>query len=177
MSDGLTAARALEDPGARAEALIRHYFDMCNAADRDGLIACFSADGAHYFPPGLRGVPWRTAEAIADGWVWCVGRLGSQWTLETILAAPDGRRAVSEWTHYTTTTGEVLRGTEWYEFDDAVSVIHEIRAYYASPINHGQAHNALVGFDYAGRGYHTAPTTSPPPSARVGAAADRAEQP
>lgn len=141
----------------RAEALIRHYFDMCNAADRQGLVDCFTPDGTHYFPPGLPGAPWRGAEAVADGWVWCVENLGSKWTIEKVLAAPDGREAVIEWTHWKTKVGEVLRGDEWYIFNDDGTRILEIRAYYASPVDKGQKVNGLHQFDYAGRGYTTTP--------------------
>ena len=143
----------------KAEALIRRYFDMCNAADRQGLIDCFTPDGVHYFPPGLPGAPWRGAEAIADGWVWCVQNLGSRWTIEKVFATPDGREAVIEWTHWKTAVGEVLRGDEWYVFNDDVTRIAEIRAYYASPVDKAEPVNQLHRFDYEGRGYHTAPPT------------------
>ncbi len=147
------ARRLAPAPAVRAEALIRRYFDRCNAADRPGLIDCFTPDAVHYFPPGLPGTPWRSAEAIAEGWVWCVDNLGSRWTIEKILVAGDGREAVIEWTHWKTATGEVLRGDEWYRLDDDVSHITEIRAYYASPVNKSEAVNELHGFDYPSRGY------------------------
>lgn len=141
----------------KAEALIRHYFDMCNAADRDGLIACFTFDGVHYFPPGLPGAPWRGGEAIADGWRDCVARMGSKWTIEKILCAPDGKEAVIEWTHWKTGIGEVLRGDEWYVFNDDITAIREIRAYYASPVDKSTAENRLHEFDYEARGYAMRP--------------------
>jgi ketosteroid isomerase-like protein len=148
-------------PAARAEALIRHYFAMCNAGDRQGLIDCFTPEGTHYFPPGLPGAPWRGAAAVADGWVRCVAQLGSKWTIEKVLAAADGREAVIEWTHWKTAVGEVLRGDEWYVFTPDVTRIVEIRAYYASPVNRAEPVNALLGFDYAGRGFHLAPPPVP----------------
>lgn len=144
-------------PVQKAENLIRHYFAMCNAADRNGLIDCFTSDGVHYFPPGLPGAPWRGAEAIADGWVWCVDKMGSQWTIEKILVAESGHEAVIEWTHWKTTIGEVLRGDEWYIFNEDITKIREIRAYYASPVNKQDAENKLHDFDYAGRGYALVP--------------------
>lgn len=145
----------------KAEALIRRYFAMCNAGDRQGLIDCFTPDGTHYFPPGLPGAPWRGAEAVADGWVRCVRTLGSKWTIEKVLARPDGREAVIEWTHWKTAVGEVLRGDEWYVFNEDVTRIVEIRAYYASPVDRGTPVNALLDFDYAARGYHLAPPIVP----------------
>lgn len=141
----------------QAENLIRHYFEMCNHADRQGLIDCFTDDAVHYFPPGLPGAPWRGAEAIADGWVWCVETLGSKWTIEKILVGDDGREAVIEWTHWKTKLGEALRGDEWYVFDDASGKISEIRAYYASPVDKSQKTNKLHEFDYKARGYALKP--------------------
>ncbi len=149
-------------PAARAEALIRRYFAACNAADRAELIACFTQDAVHYFPPGLPGAPWRGAEAIADGWVWCVRTLGSRWTIEKVLAGADGHEAVIEWTHWKTGVDQVLRGDEWYIFNEDITRISEIRAYYASPVDRTNAVNGLHDFDYAARGYHLAPPSAPP---------------
>lgn len=147
----------MSTPGEKAEALIRHYFKMCNQSDRQGLIDCFTADGTHYFPPGLPNAPWRGAEAIADGWVNCVEKLGSKWTIEKTLVGPDGREAVIEWTHWKTGIGEVLRGDEWYIFNEDISKIEEIRAYYASPVDKSEKVNKLGDFDYQSRGYALEP--------------------
>lgn len=144
-------------PVEKADALIRRYFAACNDADHIALVACFTPDAVHYFPPGLPGAPWRGATAIADGWVWCVKTLGSRWTIEKVLAGADGREAVIEWTHWKTALGEVLRGDEWYVFNDDITAIVEIRAYYASPVNKFEPVNALFDFDYAGRGYSLTP--------------------
>lgn len=143
-------------PAEKAEKLIRHYFGMCNAADRQGLIDCFMPDGVHYFPPGLPGAPWRGADAIADGWLWCVDNLGSRWTIEKVLCDPSGHEAVIEWTHWKVAIGEALRGDEWYIFNDDITRIREIRAYYAAPVNKAAPVNELFEFDYAGRGFHMA---------------------
>ena len=62
------------------EALIRRYFDACNAADYPDLTICFTPDAVHYFPPGLPDIPWRGADVIATKWIWCVENFGSQWT-------------------------------------------------------------------------------------------------
>jgi ketosteroid isomerase-like protein len=145
------------------EQLIRRYFAACNAADRDALMACFTPDAVHYFPPGLPDVPWRSAALIADKWVWCVENLGSQWTIEKILISHNQPEAVIEWTHWKRNSNTAQRGDEWYVFDPASGLIKEIRAYYAAPavrdtsslpVVHGTAMGELVGFDYAQRGYH-----------------------
>ncbi len=77
-----------EPTPADYEALMRRYFDACNAADFDALVACFTPDAVHYFPPGLAGVPWRSAETIARGWQECVATLGSQWTVDRLDRQP-----------------------------------------------------------------------------------------
>jgi ketosteroid isomerase-like protein len=144
----------------KREVLIRRYFDACNAADYDALVSCFTPDAVHYFPPGLPGAPWRGADAIAKGWVWCVETLGSQWTIERVLVGPeDGGpegvpEAVIEWTHWKAKQGTALRGDEWYRFDPESGLISEIRAYYASPAQQGVPINELHDFDYGDRGYH-----------------------
>lgn len=145
-----------------AKDLIQRYFEACNNADRQGLIDCFTEDAVHYFPPGLPGVPWRGAEKIADMWVWCVRTMGSRWTIDRMLAAEDGREATIEWTHWKTYKNEVLRGDEWYLFNDDVTRIREIRAYYAAPVDASKAVNKLEDFDYQGRGYAMEPPSEPP---------------
>ena len=135
-------------------ALIRRYFDACNAADYDALVSCFTPDAVHYFPPGLPEIPWRTADLIARKWIWCVENLGSQWTIERILVSHDSHEAVIEWTHWKRKQATALRGDEWYVFDDKSGLIREIRAYYAAPAAQGVPIGELVDFDYEGRGYH-----------------------
>ena len=135
-------------------ALIRRYFDACNAADYRALVDCFTPEAVHYFPPGLPEIPWRGADTIAKKWIWCVETLGSQWTIEKILVSHDSPEAVIEWTHWKKKDGTTLRGDEWYRFDPESGRIAEIRAYYASTADKTIKINQLVDFDYAGRGYH-----------------------
>jgi ketosteroid isomerase-like protein len=145
------------------EALIRRYFDACNAADHAALLSCFTPDAVHYFPPGLPDIPWRGADTIARKWIWCVEHLGSLWTIERMLVSAERHEAVIEWTHWKRKTHTAQRGDEWYVFDPASGLIQEIRAYYAAPAVkdaaalpqvRGTNIGELVGFDYAGRGYH-----------------------
>ena len=94
---------------------------------------------------------------MADGWVRCEETLGSKWTIEKVLVGADGLEAVIEWTHWKTGLGEALRGDEGYIFNEDISKIREIRAYYASPVDKSQPINKLHDFDYEGRGYHMTP--------------------
>jgi ketosteroid isomerase-like protein len=141
---------------AAMESTIRRYFEACNAADYDALVASFTPDGVHYFPPGLPDIPWRGADVIARKWIWCVENLGSQWTIEKVLCSSTTPEAVIEWTHWKTKLGTALRGDEWYIFDEESGRIREIRAYYAAAADPTQKICELYDFDYAGRGYHLA---------------------
>ncbi len=144
------------------DGLIRAYFDGCNEADVDKIIACFTPEAVHYFPPGMYEGPFRGARKIADKWRAAVQTLGSYWTVDRLLIEPTSWQAVMEWTHFKTKRGAVLRGIEWYEFDPVSGLIKEIRAYYATPQPAEGNRFELGGFDYAGRAYPMAP----PPGAR-----------
>ena len=154
-----TSAETTAQRAARMDALIRTYFDGCNAADVDKIMACFTPDAAHYFPPGMYEGPFVGARKIAEKWRSAVHNLGSYWTIDRLLVEPSSGQAVMEWTHFKTSAGAVLRGIEWYEFDDASGLIREIRAYYATPQPAQGDRFELGGFDYAGRGY---PMAVPP---------------
>lgn len=146
-------------PADRAEALLRRYFDACNAADHAALVDCFAEDAVHWFPPGMPGGAWRGAAAIADGWVRFVDRLDSVWTVDRIVTAADGRNAAMEWSNWTRgKNGEdrLTRGLDWYEFDADVARIADVRAYFAAPLPSDRAVNELETFEYAARGYPTA---------------------
>jgi ketosteroid isomerase-like protein len=139
---------------AAMEATIRRYFDACNAADYEALMACFTADAVHYFPPGLPEIPWRGADTIARKWIWCVENLGSQWTIEKIICSSTAPEAVIEWTHWKNKPDTALRGDEWYVFDEASGKIKEIRAFYASAADPSLKISEWPEFDYRGRSYH-----------------------
>jgi len=140
------------DRSAAMVRTIRAYFDACNAADVQGIAAFFTPDAVHYFPPGMYEGPFRGARTIAEKWKWAVEQLGSYWTVDRVVCDPETNQAVIEWTHFKTKDARVLRGDEWYVFDDA-GLITEIRAYYASPEDKSLARLELGGFDYAGAGY------------------------
>jgi uncharacterized protein (DUF1330 family) len=150
------------DERRRMESLIRRYFDACNAADVEGIAACFVPDAVHYFPPGMYDGPFRGATTIAERWRGAVETIGSYWTIDRMVCDPETSQAVIEWTHFKTKQGKVLRGDEWYVFDAATSLISEIRAYYASPQDPSLDRLELGGYDYAAGGY----PFEPPPGQR-----------
>ena len=152
MSDTNTADRA-----ERMEQLIRTYFEGCNEADAEKMTSCFVPDAVHYFPPDMYDGPWMSARRIAEGWQAAVDKLGSYWVIDRLVTDAERHEAVIEWSHFKTKQGVVLRGAEWYEFDDETGLIKELRAYYASPQDKGLDRLELGGMDYEGRGYSMAP--------------------
>ncbi|MFU8888909.1 MAG: nuclear transport factor 2 family protein [Trueperaceae bacterium] len=128
---------------------VRGYFHACNAASRELFAQVLAPGCVHYFPPGTGG-PYPGRDAIADLWIGFVREKGSQWTIDRMVC--DGDQLVVEWTHFKPAVGEHIRGSEWYEFDEA-GMITAIWAHYASPRDPQRAANELEGFAYAARGY------------------------
>jgi methyltransferase len=155
--EGADGAGEEDGERRRMAALIRRYFDACNAADVDGIAACFVPDAVHYFPPGMYEGPFRGARTIAERWRAAVETLGSYWTIDRVICDPSTHQAVIEWTHFKTKQGTMLRGDEWYLFDADSGLIREIRAYYASPQDKSLDRLELGGYAYAAHGYATAP--------------------
>ena len=91
------------------------------------------------------------------GWQAAVDKLGSYWVIDRLVTDAERHEAVIEWSHFKTKQGVVLRGAEWYEFDEETGLIKELRAYYASPQDKGLDRLELGGMDYEGRGYSMAP--------------------
>jgi hypothetical protein len=113
------------------ERMIRTYFDGCNEADVEKIVACFTPEAVHYFPPGMYEGPFRAfrgARKIAEKWQAAVRNLGSYWTVDRLLVEPIRYEAVMEWSLFKTKRGTILRGIEWYEFDEPSGLIREIRA-------------------------------------------------
>ena len=133
--------------------LVVRYYDACNAADVDGLLAVFAPEMTHYFlapNPGCTAL--RGAQTVAETIAKLQRSYEGVWVVDHYLG--DGDEAVIEWTLYWTSskTGERIatRGAELYRFRDGL--ITEVRAYYR------QRHESseLDGFDYAGHGYSLA---------------------
>ena len=138
------------------ERAMRGYFDACNRGDAEGVASFLTDDAVHYFPPGMYGGPFVGALTIGRRWAEAVATLGSIWTVDQIITDPPSRRAAMEWTHFKTYDDKVLRGDEWYCFEES-GLISEIRAYYASPQAADLRRLELGGFAYAERGDPTAP--------------------
>lgn len=142
---------------AGLEATIREYFDGCNEANVEKMMACFIDDANHYFPDGAPQGTFFGARKIAEGWVNAVRNLGSIWTVDRVLVDVAKLEAVIEWTHFKPKVGVYLRGDEWYIFNEN-GLIKEIRAYYACPAATNPAFNHEIGdFPYAELGYPLAP--------------------
>ncbi len=126
------ASDLIQERRRRIEEVIRRYFAACNAADAAGMFACFRPDAVHYFPAGSPFGVFRGADAIARGWIECVARFGSQWTIDDMMIDAETNRAVIEWTHHQPSLKRYVRGAEWYLFDRECRIM-ELRAYYAPP--------------------------------------------
>ena len=144
------------------EQIIKTYFEGCNEANFDKMVACFIPSAIHYFPPDMYDGPWQGADTIANHWIAAVEKLGSYWTIDNIVVDINKNEAVIEWTHFKTKLGVTLRGAEWYTFDNETGLIKELWAYYASPQDKTLKHLEIYGMDYKKRGI----ATSPPPNAR-----------
>ena len=144
------------------EQIIKTYFEGCNEANFDKMVACFIPSAIHYFPPDMYDGPWRGADTIANHWIATVKKLGSYWTIDNLVIDTHKNEAVIEWTHFKTKLGVTLRGAEWYIFDDDTGLIKELWAYYASPQDKTLKKLEIYGMDYNKRGI----AISPPPGAR-----------
>ncbi|HZF16120.1 MAG TPA: nuclear transport factor 2 family protein [Steroidobacteraceae bacterium] len=142
---------------AGLESTIRTYFDGCNEANREKIIACMESDAVHYFPAGAPQGTFVGAKAIAEGWRRAVANLGSIWTIDRVIIDAPRLEAVIEWTHFKPKQGVYLRGDEWYVFS-AAGHIREIRAYYACPTSPDPVMTHELGdFRYAELGYPLKP--------------------
>jgi ketosteroid isomerase-like protein len=142
---------------AGLEATIREYFDGCNEADADKIMACFTEDAVHYFPAGAPQGTFSDAAGIAAGWVAAVEKFGSIWTIDRMIVDADRREAVIEWTHFKPKLNVYLRGDEWYVFARN-GLIAEIRAYYACPASTDVVRSHELGdFAYQKLGYPVNP--------------------
>lgn len=138
---------------ARHEDAVRRYFAACNAADPELFRRVLAPTVVHYFPPGAGG-PYVGSEAVIDLWLEFVAEKGSVWTIDRLIASDE--IVVTEWTHFKPHVHERIRGSEWYEFDDA-GRIAAIWAHYASPRDATRPVNELEGFPYKQKAYPLGP--------------------
>ena len=129
---------------------IRRYYRGCNTADHGLMVSTFTADVVHYFVDhsAVRG-----AKALANYWCKVGPKTQAHWALDhAIVEEPE---CVIEWSMRwvpaATGKAELLRGTEWYRFDDGL--ISEIRSYHNNFYLQGPENRELHDFDYRGRGY------------------------
>ncbi len=131
---------------------INRYYQGCNTADFDLMCSTFTPDVVHYFVDhsAVEG-----AAALANYWVKVGPRTGANWTCDhAVVQEPEAVIEWSmQWTPAATGKPELLRGSEWYLFEDGL--IKEIRSYHNNFYLQDPANRELHGFDYAGRGYRT----------------------
>ena len=130
--------------------VVKRYYLGCNQRDFDIMMSTFSPDIVHYF---VDHDPVIGAERLAN--YWCkVGPITSAtWFVDhAIVQEPE---AVIEWSMPWTppdqASSEVLRGTEWFCFEN--EKITEIRSYHCNFYLNAPENRRLRGFDYVGRKY------------------------
>jgi hypothetical protein len=142
----------------RMEQVIRIYIKGCNDADDEAIAACFCPDAVHYFHDSDK---WRGAATIGGNWARVVREKGNFWTVDQVLTDVERCAAVIEWTLFNGKRDRLIRGAEWYVFDQNTIRIQEIRWYRAGAPRSDIVRQELMDFDYAGRGY---PTLEHPPA-------------
>lgn len=132
--------------------LIKTYYTGCNTADVDLMMSTFTADVVHYFVDhgAVQG-----AEGLATYWAKVGPRTQANWQLDHALVQEP--EAVIEWSMRwvppATGVPELLRGSEWYVFED--EKIAEIRSYHNNFYLQDLKNKELHDFNYARRGYWT----------------------
>ena len=139
----------------RMEQVIRTYIEACNNAEATTISACFQSDAVHYLP----GIPkWSGAAAIGGNFAKSVAETGYSWTVDQLVTDADRCAAVLEWTRFDPSRRQIVRGVDWFDFEEETLLIREVRPYYAARPDPNAELQQLQDFDYAARGY---PTTFP----------------
>ena len=139
----------------RMEQVIRTYIGACNNADATAISACFRSDAVHYGP----GIPkWSGAAAIGGNFAKRVAETGQWWTVDQLVTDADRCAAALEWTRFDPPRRQILRGVDWFDFEEQTLLIREVRPYFAVRPDPNAERQQLQDFDYAARGY---PTTFP----------------
>jgi methyltransferase len=139
----------------RMEQAIRKYIQACNNGDAASISACFRADAVHYAPGFSK---WSGATMIGANFAKRVAETGQWWTVDQILTDAGRSAAVLEWTRFDPSRRQILRGVDWFAFDEETLHIWEVRPYLAARPDPNAPRQELRDFDYAARGY---PTTFP----------------
>ena len=129
---------------------IKSYYEGCNTADKALMLSTFTDDIVHYFVDHSK---VEGSQALANYWAKVGPLTNANWQLDHCLVQDD--EAVIEWSMAwvpkQTGIGEILRGSEWYRFQDGK--ISEIRSYHNNVYLADPKNRELWDFDYAGRGY------------------------
>jgi len=133
--------------------IIQAYYAGCNSADIELMQSTFTADVIHYFVDhsAVRG-----SLELASYWAKVGPRTQANWQLDHCVVQES--EAVIEWSMRwvpdATGEPEILRGTEWYLFENGR--IAEIRSYHNNYYLQNTANRELHDFDYDARGYRMA---------------------
>ena len=136
----------------RMEQVIRTYIEACNKADSTAISACFRSDAVHYGP----GIPkWSGAAAIGGNFAKRVSETCQWWTVDQLVADADRCAAALEWTRFDPSRRQIVRGVDWFDFEEETLLIREVRPYFAARPDPNAERQQLQDFDHAARGYPT----------------------
>lgn len=136
----------------RMEQVIRAYIGACNDADAAAISACFRSDAAHYGP----GIPkWSGAATIGGDFAKRVAETGQWWTVDQLVTDADRCAAALEWTRLDPSRQQIVRGVDWFDFEQTTLLIREICPYFAARPDPDAERQELQDLDYARRGYPT----------------------
>ena len=136
----------------RMEQVIRTYIEACNNADATAISACFRSDAVHYGP----GIPkWSGAPTIGSNFAKRVTETGQWWTVDQIITDADRCAAALEWTRLDPSRRQIVRGVDWFDFEQETLLIREVRPYFAARPDPNAERQELQDLDYASRGYPT----------------------
>ncbi|MCG8492829.1 MAG: nuclear transport factor 2 family protein [Sneathiellales bacterium] len=131
--------------------IINRYYQGCNTADMSLMMSVFHERVVHYFVDhsAVKG-----ATGLANYWAKVGPKTQARWVLDHIIVQEP--EAVIEWSMSwippQTGRPEILRGSEWYLFEE--DKILEIRSYHNNFYLQNPANRELHDYDYEGRGYH-----------------------
>jgi len=100
----------------------------CNNADATAISACFRPDAVHYGP----GIPKRSgAAAIGGHFAKRVADTGQWWTVDELVTDADRCAAALEWTRFDPSRRQIVRGVDWFDFEEETLLSREVRPYFA----------------------------------------------
>ena len=104
---------------------------------------------------GLVFPKWSGAAAIGGNFAKRVSETCQWWTVDQLVADADRCAAALEWTRFDPSRRQIVRGVDWFDFEEETLLIREVRPYFAARPDPNAERQQLQDFDHAARGYPT----------------------